>query len=245
MDSTQEDNTSLNQNLRGIIDRYRDSEGKVNYFALMADKGMVNYAETLSDFDVSTLTTREAKLAFWINSYNALSIYGVVKKLQKDPDFASKGNTSWFGRVRFFAVQKFNVGGKEYTLKNIEDNIRRDFEDPRIHFALNCSSLGCPLLRDGLYSAGNIDNELDVATKLYLSSQEGLKLDKENDILYVSMIFKWYKKDFEATGKKVIEYIRRYAPKHVQEFIDDEKGKVKLKYIEYDWALNVSEKEEN
>ncbi|MHA2082102.1 MAG: DUF547 domain-containing protein [Candidatus Thorarchaeota archaeon] len=245
MDSTQEEITSLNQNLRGIIDRYRDSQGKLNYFALMADKAMVDYAETLSDFDMSTLKTREDRLAFWINSYNSLSIYGVVKKLKKDPDFASKGNTSWFGRVRFFAIQKFKVGGKDYTLNSIEYNIRKGFKDPRIHFALNCSSLGCPLLKDGLYSAENIENELDAATKLYLSSQEGLRLDKEKGILYVSMIFKWYKKDFEATGMKVIEYIREYAPNHIREFIDDEKGKVKLKKIEYDWALNVSEQEEN
>lgn len=237
--------TSLNQNLSSIIDRYRDSQGKVNYFALMADKSMVDYAETLSDFDMSTLTTREAKLAFWINSYNALSIYGVVKKLQKDPNFASKGNKSWFGRVRFFALQKFNIGGQEYTLKTIEDNIRRDFEDPRIHFALNCSSLGCPLLKDGLYSAENIDAELDAATKLYLSSKEGLRLDKEEGVLYISMIFKWYRKDFEATGKEVIEYIRDNAPDNIREFIDENKGKVKLKNIEYDWALNVSEQEEN
>jgi hypothetical protein len=244
MNDTTTEISSLNQNLRSIIDRYRDPQGKVNYFALMADRSMVDYAETLSDFDLSTLTSREAQLAFWINSYNALSIYGVVKKLQKDPDFASRGNTSWFGRVRFFAVQKFIVGGKTFTLRTLENFIRREFKDPRIHFALNCSSLGCPLLKDGFYSGENIEAELDAATKLYLSSKEGLQLDKEKGILYVSMIFKWYKKDFEASGLKVIEYIREYAPDHIREFIDERKGKVKLKNIEYDWALNVSEKEE-
>jgi hypothetical protein len=244
MNSTQDEITGLNQKLGGIIDRYRDAEGKVNYFALMADKSMVAYAESLADFDLSTLRTKEAKLAFWINCYNALSIYGVVKKLENDPDFASKGNASWFGRVRFFALQKFNVGGKEYTLRNIEDNIRRDFEDPRVHFALNCSSLGCPLLKDGLYSGENIDAELDASTKLYLRSKEGLRLDKEEGVLYISMIFKWYKKDFEATGKSIIEYIREYAPTEIREFIDEKKNKVKLKNIEYDWGLNVSEDDE-
>ncbi|MCK5389263.1 MAG: DUF547 domain-containing protein, partial [Candidatus Thorarchaeota archaeon] len=132
---------SMNQNLGEIIGRYRDSQGNVNYFALMADKSMVDYAETLSDFDLGTLKTREAQLAFWINSYNALSIYGVVKKLKKDPNFADRGNMSLLSRARFFAVQKFNVGGKMYSMKTIEDNIRKEFEDPRIHFALNCSSL--------------------------------------------------------------------------------------------------------
>ena len=244
MNSTQDEITGLNQKLSAIIDRYRDAEGKVNYFALMADKSMVAYAESLADFDLSTLTTKEKKLAFWINCYNALSIYGVVKKLERDPDFAIKGNTSWFGRVRFFALQKFNVGGEEYTLRNIENSIRRDFEDPRVHFALNCSSLGCPLLKDGLYSAENIDAELDASTKLYLRSKEGLRLDQEEGVLYVSKIFKWYKKDFEATGKSIIEYIRNYAPTEIREFIDEGKGKVKLKDIEYDWGLNMSEDDE-
>ncbi len=101
---------SLNQNLGEIISRYRDSHGNVNYFALMADRLMVDYAETLAGYDLSTLKTQEEQLAFWINSYNALSIYGVVKKLEKDSDFANRGNTSFLNRAKFFAVQKFNVG---------------------------------------------------------------------------------------------------------------------------------------
>ena len=154
---------NLNSNLMGIIKRYRDSQGKVNYFALMADKALIEYAETLADFDFSLLKTREDKLAFWINCYNSISIYGVVKKLRKDPSFAERGNKRWLERVRFFALQKFTVAGNEYTLREIENNIRRDFNDPRIHFALNCSSLGCPLLKDGFYSAQNIDQELEAA----------------------------------------------------------------------------------
>ena len=240
-----EEITSLNQNLRGIIDRYRDPSGKLNYFAMMADKALVDYAESLADFDLTTLTTREAQLAFWINSYNSLSIYGVVKKLKSDPGFVDKGNKGWFGRVRFFAVQKFNVGGETYTLRTIENNIRDDFKDPRIHFALNCSSLGCPLLKDGLYSAENIDNELDASTKLYLSSSEGLRLDEDKGNLYVSMIFKWYTKDFETPDRKVIDFIQEYAPQKIREFIENSDRKIKFKYIEYDWSLNISEKEEN
>lgn len=238
-----EEKTSLNQNLRGILKRYRDPSGKVNYFAIMADKAMVDYAESLADFDMTTLTTREAKLAFWINSYNALSIYGVVRKLKKDPGFVDNGNKGWFGRVRFFAFQKFKVGGESYTLRTIENNIREEFNDPRIHFALNCSSLGCPLLKDGLYSAENIDKELDAATRIYLNSPEGLRLDEDKGDLYVSMIFKWYPKDFETPERKVIDFIKEYAPQKIQEFIEKSERKIKFRYIEYDWSLNISEKE--
>ena len=240
-----EELTSLNQNLSGIIDRYRDPNGKLNYFAMMADKALVEYAESLADFDLTTLTTQEEKLAFWINCYNSLSIYGVVEKLKKDPDFVDKGNKGWFGRVRFFAIQKFNVGGETYTLRTIENNIRSDFEDPRIHFALNCSSLGCPLLKDGLYSSENIDNELDAATKLYLNSPEGLRLDEDQGDLYVSMIFKWYSKDFEKSDRRVIDFIHEYAPQKIREYIEKSGKKTKFKYIEYDWSLNISEQEES
>ena len=240
-----EEITSLNQNLRGIIERYRDPNGKLNYFAIMADKALVDYAESLADFDLTTLITRDAQLAFWINCYNALSIYGVVKKLKKNPEFVDKGNKGWFGRVRFFAIQKFNVGGETYTLRTIENNIRENFNDPRIHFALNCSSLGCPLLKDGLYSAEKINMELDAATKLYLNSPEGLRLDEDNGDLYVSMIFKWYTKDFETPEGSVADFILKYAPQKIREFMEKSENKIKFKYIEYDWSLNISEQEEN
>ncbi len=237
--------TSLNQNLLGIIERYRDPAGKVDYFAMTADKAIVDYAESLADFDLSSLKTREDKLSFWINCYNSLSIYGVIKKLQSDPDFGNKGNKSWFSRVRFFALQRFNVGGNSYTLRTIENNIREEFADPRIHFALNCSSLGCPLLKDGLYSAENIDAELDAATKLYLRSPEGLRLNEDTGELSVSMIFKWYTKDFERAGTGVIDFIREYASQKIRDTIEKSEGNIKIKYIDYDWSLNISEQEEN
>jgi hypothetical protein len=245
MKETDQEITSLNHNLSGIIDRYRDAQGNVSYFALLADKAFVDYAERLSDFDLGTLKTREAKLAFWINCYNSLSIYGVVQKLKKDPSFAEKGNKSYLGRVRFFAFQKFRVGKEEYTLRSIENYIRGEYQDPRVHFALNCSSRGCPLLKDGLYSEQNIDKELDAATKLYLSSPEGLKLDKESDILFISMIFKWYKNDFEKTGRTVTQFIYHYASESIQKYMDERGNNLNLKYIDYDWGLNLSKQEEH
>ena len=240
-----EELSSLNQNLASIIERYRDPSGKVNYFSMLADKSLVEYAESLADFDLKTLKSREEKLAFWINCYNALSIYGIVKKLQKDPGFVEKGNKSWFSRVRFFALQRFDIGGDMYTLRTIENNIREEFNDPRIHFALNCSSLGCPLLKDGLYSAEKIDQELDAATKLFLRSPEGLRLDEEQGELYVSLIFKWYSKDFETSDRQVIDFIYEYAPPKIRKFLEEKDKKTKFKYIEYDWSLNISDQEEN
>jgi hypothetical protein len=193
---------------------------------------------------VNALDTREKQLAFWINCYNSLSIYGVIKKLKSDPEFVRKGNTSWLQRVRFFALQKFEVGGNQYTLREIENDIRKDFEDPRIHFALNCSSMGCPVLKDGRYSAENIEVELDEAAKLYLSSPAGAKLDDDNNILYLSMIFKWYKKDFENTGKSIPEFVLQFIPDDKKQYLEAHLDDIKVKYLDYDWSLNVSDEAE-
>jgi hypothetical protein len=230
--------------LEDVLKRYRDLNGNVDYFSMMGDAGTVAFAESLATFDLSTLDTREKSLAFWINCYNALSIYGVIRKLKEDPDFVKKGNSSWLGRVRFFALQKFDVGGEQFTLRQIENNIRKNFKDPRIHFALNCSSMGCPVLKDGRYSAENIDVELDEASKLYIGSPAGASLDEESNILYVSMVFKWYKKDFEATGKSIPEYVLQYIPEDKKNYLETHLNDIKVKYLDYDWSLNLSDEVE-
>ncbi|MHA1907229.1 MAG: DUF547 domain-containing protein [Candidatus Thorarchaeota archaeon] len=239
-----DDYTTMSGTLEDVLKRYRDLNGNVDYFSMMGDAGTVAFAESLATFDLSTLDTREKSLAFWINCYNALSIYGVIRKLKEDPDFVKKGNSSWLGRVRFFALQKFDVGGEQFTLRQIENNIRKNFKDPRIHFALNCSSMGCPVLKDGRYSAENIDVELDEASKLYIGSPAGASLDEESNILYVSMVFKWYKKDFEATGKSIPEYVLQYIPEDKKNYLETHLNDIKVKYLDYDWSLNLSDEVE-
>ncbi len=235
---------TISATLKSVLSRYRDPSGNVNYLSMVGDTSITSFAESLATFDLSTLDSKEKEMAFWINCYNALSIYGVIKKLKSNPKFAEKGNASWFQRVRFFALQKFNVGGKEVTLRDIENDLRKRFRDPRIHFALNCSSLGCPVLKDGRYSSENLDKELEEASKLYLRSPQGVVLDKESNTLSVSMIFKWYKKDFEATGKSIPEYVAQYLPDGQKNYILENTDSLRITYIDYDWSLNTSEEKE-
>jgi hypothetical protein len=239
-----DDYSTMSSTLEEILKRYRDSSGNVDYFSMMGDTGTIAFAESLATFDLDSLDTREKQLAFWINCYNALSIYGVIKKLKSDPDFVKKGNSSWLQRVRFFAFQKFDVGGQQFTLREIENNIRNDFKDPRIHFALNCSSMGCPVLKDGRYSADNINVELEEASKLYLGSSAGAIVDEENNTIHLSMIFKWYKSDFTKTGKSIPEYVLQYIPEDKKGYLESHLRDIKVKYLEYDWSLNMSDEEE-
>ncbi|MFW9847570.1 MAG: DUF547 domain-containing protein [Candidatus Thorarchaeota archaeon] len=239
-----DDYTTMSNTLEEVLKRYRDPSGNVDYFSMMGDAGTVAFAESLATFDLDTLDTREKQLAFWINCYNALSIYGVLQKLKTDPDFVKKGNSSWFQRVRFFALQKFEVGGKQYTLREIENNIRNEFKDPRIHFALNCSSMGCPVLKDGRYSAENIENELEESSKLFLGSPRGARIEEGSNTLYVSLIFKWYKDDFTITGKSIPEFVLQYIPEDKKNYLEEHLKDIKVKYLDYDWSLNLSDEVE-
>ncbi|MFW9944799.1 MAG: DUF547 domain-containing protein [Candidatus Sifarchaeia archaeon] len=225
--------------LAGVLRQHLDQSGNVDYFALLAENSVVQYAKSLEDFNLKVLKTREERLAFWINVYNALSIYGVVKKLKQDPGFARRGNKSLVQKARFFVMERFSVGGRRFSLWSLENYIRTEFKEPRIHFALNCSSLSCPPLRNGLYSAVNLESELEQATRLYINGPHGSRLDRDNNVLWLSMIFKWYRKDFESVGVTVLDFVTRYLPENDKQYAIENSDSLTIKHMDYDWSLNV------
>ena len=228
------------QDYAEILERYLNSSGDVDYIALMADDRIIRYAKTLEGFDLANLETRNEHLAFWINAYNILSIYAVIRKLRKDPGFVKRGNQSLLQKARFFVLQRFTVGGKKYSLRAIENNIRKEFNEPRIHFALNCSSKSCPPLKDGLYAAESLDEELDSATRLFVNSPVGAVLDIDNGVLYLNEIFKWYVEDFEKTGKSVLQFVTRYLQSDKKKYVLEHQESIQIEYTKYDWNLNIT-----
>jgi len=232
--------SNVEDRLNSTLMRFVDSEGKVDYSSLDEVETVENYVRSLETFDPEDLKTRNEKLAFWINTYNMLTIYGVVSQLKKNADFAKKGNKSILQRFRFFWWKKYKIGGRKYSLYQIENKIlRKKLYEPRIHFALNCASQSCPLLKDGLYSAENLDQELDMAATLFIRSSKGTRLDRKNRILYLSPIFKWYRKDFEKSSGSIVEFVKKYLGEEDRKFIEGNLSAVKLSYQDYDWGLNV------
>ncbi len=230
----------LRDRLNFLPKQYVDSEGKVDYISIEKAKTVQDYVRWLENFDPENLKTKNEKLAFWINAYNMLTIYGVCSQLRKNRDFAKKGNKSIFQRFRFFWWTKYKIGGRKYSLYQIENKIlRKQFSEPRIHFALNCASQSCPLLKDDLYSAENLDQELDMAATLFIRSRKGSRLDKKNRILHLSPIFKWYKKDFEKSSGSIVESVKKYLREEDRKFIEDHLSEIKISYQEYDWGLNI------
>jgi hypothetical protein len=227
--------------LDSVLNRFIDPEGKVDYSSLQDEIRVVeDYVRSIMFVDPEELSTIGEKLAFWINAYNMLTIQGVIEEIRKNPDFVEKGNKKKLQRIRFFWWKKYQVGGENLSLYQIENDVlRKRFVEPRIHFALNCGSQSCPLLKDGLYSSENLDQELDVASTLFIRSSKGARLDMKNKTLYLSRIFKWYAEDFEKKSGSIIDFVKRYMVEEDRRFIEEHKKEIAIEYQDYDWGLNI------
>jgi hypothetical protein len=139
----------------------------------------------------------------------------------------------------FTAVWKKEVGvvaGKMRTLNEIEHEILRKMNEPRIHVAIVCASVSCPDLRAEAYTVDKLDSQLDDQLKLFLVNEEkGLRIDKKKGRIYLSSIFKWFKEDFESKGG-VRNYLASYAPEEDKASLKNHK--LSVHYLDYDWELN-------
>ena len=216
-----------------VLQEYVDSQGRVDYARLKSNPGTLeSYLDLLAVNAPSDNATFQTGLAFWINAYNALTIKGVLDHYP----ITSVRKIKLFGG--FFSRIKFQVGGRSYTLDNIEhDIIRYEFGDPRIHFALVCASIGCPILEKRVFVPETLEERLDNATANFINNPEKVRLDRENGVLHLSQIFEWYAEDFEDTHGSVINFISEYLPEADAAFL--KKEEVQIQYLKYDWSLNA------
>jgi GH15 family glucan-1,4-alpha-glucosidase len=244
----------LKETLNNLQGAYFDSlEGKVNYSAMRQSDSYKNYTnmvEKLNIFNPFSLNTDEEKKAFWINIYNILIIHGVI---ELDIESSVKEVFNFFNRIGY------SIGGLYFTPDDIEHGVLRinrpkpatgfrQFSwfdkrkvlclkqfDPRIHFALVCASSSCPPIE--FYDAESIDKQLDMAGRSFIN-RRGIILDKDNNTLYLSQIFKWYKNDFGHTQNEVVYYVLKYAEDNLKSYVINNLNKLKIAYLPYNWNLN-------
>lgn len=173
------------------------------------------------------------QLAFYINAYNALTLYLVIQLRPTDP----KAQQTWGVRNvhGFWKQYTFTVAGESKSLDDIEHHIIRPLGDPRVHFALNCASQSCPPLRAEPYTARKLEQQLQEQENLFLNSTYHLRLERNR--LYVNPVLKWFAQDFEAHGG-----IRHYILTHskrtkIQKHLREQGP---ISYWKYDWSLNNS-----
>lgn len=207
------------------INRVLYPEVKPEDLALLND-----YIVMLENTDVTVLN-RDEQMVFWINLYNALTVKVVLDAYPVDSIRDISGGFLSFGP---WDKEYVKVMGRDLSLNNIEHNILRPiWKDNRIHYAVNCASLGCPNLALRAYYSKTLEKMLDEAAYSYVNHSRGVKFDKES--LIVSSIYNWYEVDFGGNKSGVIEHFRRYARGELKEKL---KNNVVIVEYDYDWSLN-------
>ena len=187
--------------------------------------------------------SKPQQLAFLINAYNAYTVELILSKypdLKSIKDLGSVFESPW--KKKFFRLL-----GQERHLDDIEHGVIRApgaFDDPRIHVAVVCASIGCPMLRNEAIVAERLDAQLDDALSRFLSDRTRNRFDASSGTLAVSRIFEWYRKDFEQ-GHRGIDSVNALFARYADRLADGAQaqavvrsGRYKLAFLDYDWALN-------
>lgn len=173
--------------------------------------------------------SREDEYAYWINAYNAWTIKLILTGYPGVKSIKDLGGFWGPWKKRFV-----KAGGKTLTLDEIEHKILRPrFKDPRVHFAVNCASKGCPPLRSEPYEGAGLDAQLNDQTASFINDPIRTRLDRNR--LYVSRIFKWFSEDFDDDP---VGFVIRYAAGDFRNKLLLQRNSLDVKYMDYDWSLN-------
>ncbi|MEA3466604.1 MAG: DUF547 domain-containing protein [Thermodesulfobacteriota bacterium] len=208
-------------------------DGQVDYTGFKEKEADLDtYLEYLAVTDPEKMSEKE-RFAFYINTYNAYTIKLILKNFEDGkPPASIKDIGSFFSKP--WSIKFVKVGGRTKTLDNIEhDILRPTFKDARVHFAVNCASKSCPPLISTPYSGTTLELQLDASTIAFINNRQENRL--EGSILYISSIFKWFKEDFQNDP---ISFFEKYAEGDLKKELAAQKGRIKVKYLDYDWSLN-------
>lgn len=218
------------------------ADGMVDYDAFQKAPSFPAYLDTLARADLTKLDEKE-KLAFWINAYNAYTIQLINSHNERDSirninkSAFIKGHGPWREKL-------VKAAGQVYHLDNVEhDVIRKQFKEPRIHFALVCAAMGCPPLRSEAYTGAKLEAQLlDQSQKFLLRTPAKNRVDPKTGTVYGSMIYvKYYREDFGQTDAAIGKYLAGFYPEGPEKQLLLS-GKFKLVETDYDWTLNSQEK---
>jgi hypothetical protein len=231
----------------GVQQRFVDERGRVDYPSLAQDRGDLDryyaaLAAVSPDSHPIRFPLETDQLAYWINAYNAAVLVLVLEHYPIDSveDVRRPAGAFFFPRLSgFFFFQRVRLGGKTTNLYTLENKlIRKRFGEPRIHFAISCASIGCPLLPQHAFRARDLDAALDRAARRFFAQPDKLRIDHAARRVEISSILKWFRDDFlDEETPELADYVRRYLPPERQAELDRARD-YELGFLEYDWGLN-------
>ncbi|WP_235295897.1 DUF547 domain-containing protein [Portibacter marinus] len=203
-----------------LLSKHVSATGVVNYKGFQADEAKLDqYLDDLSSHPVQGSWSRNEQLAYWINAYNAFTVKLILDHYPvqsiRDISNGEPWDKKWI-----------ELGGQTYSLNQIENEIiRPQFNEPRIHFAVNCAAQSCPPLANKAFTADNMNSLLEKQTKSFINNDKYNKIQKKK--IEVSKIFDWYGKDFDDK----IAFLNKYSDTKID-------ADAAISYTEYDWSLN-------
>ena len=197
-----------------------------------ADKMVLaDYLNALQAIRIGEYNRAEQR-AYWINFYNAATVKVVLDRYPVTSIRDIKLGGVFSGGP--WSKKFLRVEGEDVSLDDIEHRILRPiWKDPRIHYAVNCASVGCPNLSDSAYSAGNFDALAEAGARAYINSPRGARV--ENGTLEVSSIYQWFKADFGGSDVGVVAHLKRYAEPALAARLETI---TRIDRDSYDWTLN-------
>lgn len=203
-----------------ILQKSVSENGNVNYKKIKTDElPLTKYISHLSKNTPNENWKKSEKLAYWINAYNAMTVDLILRNY---PVKSIKDiKNPWKQRL-------WLLGNKWYNLDDIEHQILRKMDEPRIHFAIVCASVSCPKLLNEAYTSENLETQLSKVAKQFLSDSERNSI-LENE-LKLSKIFQWFSKDFKQNGS-LIDFLKEYSEVKIS-------NNAKISFKDYNWDLN-------
>lgn len=232
--------------LDSVLCSFVDDNGLVDYTGLQKDRNTLDvYIDSIGSVSPEThpkrFSTPTHQLAYWINAYNALVLRGITDAYPVD----SVKDIQLFNG--FFNRRTWKVGGQKITLDSIEnDIIRPQFNDPRIHFVLNCGAMSCPPLENRAFTGRSLEKRLEKALVRFISNEHFFTL--RGNHLLLSKIIDWYRSDFYLKGRSIsppenseVDPLISYFIPYVEQSIKDQlrNPDLQVQFFEYDWSLNA------
>jgi Protein of unknown function, DUF547. len=212
--------------------KFVDEKGRTDFEALVTDsmelRGFLKVIAEISPTSNPELFKSQQEIyAYHINAYNALAMWGVIER--DIPDNFS----SLLKRASFFKFRSVIIGGKKTNLYDYENKVIRPLGEPRMHFVLNCMVKDCPRLPQTVFTAENLERDLQSAAIEFFNKDKHILIRNESEEVHLSGIMKFYTKDYVASGKKqdLIAYVNQYSKTTIPETY-------KVKFIKYDWTVN-------
>lgn len=218
------------RNWAEVLQKHVNDRGQIDFHALSKDRQRLDdtlawIAQTSPTRDPQAFKTSNERLAYYLNSYNALAMANVL-------DEGIPENIGGFKTLKVFEFKRFLMGGEYKTLFQYENFVIRPLGEERVHFALNCMVRGCPRLPRKPFTAERLQQELDENARLFLNESRNVQVDHANKTVRFSSILKFYTADFLAKAPSLIAYANRYRKEQIP-------SEYRIDFIPYDWTVNV------